>query len=131
MASPRRVKALKGTAIWLPTVLLGLLFVMQGLMKLSGMPVWIERFRDYGYPDNFVFVVGATELLGGILLFVPRVARFGAAMLAVVMIGAGVTHLLHAEVGNGIFTLILAAVFGAIARVRTPKGGFLRLARPT
>ena len=38
MASQKLVRAMKGIGIWLPTVLLGLLFVMQGMMKLSGMP---------------------------------------------------------------------------------------------
>ena len=131
MASQKLVRAMKGIGIWLPTVLLGLLFVMQGVMKLSGMPAWIERFRGYGYPDDFVFVVGAVELLGGLMLFVPRLARFGSAALGVVMLGAAVTHLLQAEIGNAIFTFILALVFGAITRVRTPTGGFLRLARTT
>lgn len=52
MASQKLVRTMKGIGIWLPTVLLGLLFVMQGVMKLSGMPAWIERFRGYGYPDT-------------------------------------------------------------------------------
>ena len=129
MASQRLVNVMKGIAIWAPSVLLGLLFIMQGVMKLSGMPAWIDRFRGYGYPDNFVFVVGAAELLGGVILLVPRVARFGGALLGVVMLGAAATHAAQGEISNAIFTFILAVVLGLIARARTPKGGFLQLAR--
>ena len=53
MTKSNWIKLGKGIAIWVPTFLLGALFIMQGLMKLSGMEVWIERFRDYGYPEHF------------------------------------------------------------------------------
>ena len=127
--SKKFATVLKGIAIWLPTVLLGLLFVMQGVMKLAALPVWIDRFRDYGYPGGFIFVVGVAELAGALLLFVPRTARFGGLLLGVVMLGAAGTHALHNELGNALFTFILACIFVALAWVRTPQGGFLRLAR--
>ena len=117
----------KGAAIWLPTVLFSVLFIMQGLMKLSGMEMWVQRFRDYGYPDGFYLVAGVLELGGALLLLVPRTARIGAAVLGLVMLAAAATHLVQGETPNAFFTLALASLFGVIAYVRTPG---TRLGRP-
>ena len=118
----------KGIAIWTPTVLLAVLFIMQGLMKLTGLEMWIERFRDYGYPDHFYLVAGVLELGGALLLLVPRTARYGALVLAVVMLAAAATHLLQGDTSNALFTLGLSAVFGVIAWVRSPGKRLRRVA---
>ena len=118
----------KGVAIWLPTLLFGALFIMQGLMKLSGMEVWVQRFRSYGYPEHFYLVAGVLELGGALLLLLPRTARIGAAILGMVMLAAAATHLLQGETSNVFFTLGLASIFGVIAYVRTPGKRLGRLA---
>ena len=41
-------RILRGAAIWIPTVILGLFYVMQGLMKVIPNPGWEERFRAWG-----------------------------------------------------------------------------------
>ena len=120
MANPKWVTIGKGIAIWVPTIVLGALFIMQGLMKVTGMEAWIRRFRDYGYPEHFYLVAGVLELGGALLLLVPRTARIGATTLTLVMLAAAITHLLQGETPNVFFTLGFAAVFGAIAYVRTP-----------
>lgn len=120
MTSSIWIRIGKGIAIWLPTVLLSALFVMQGLMKLAGLEMWVQRFREYGYPEHFHLVAGVLELGGALLLLVPRTARIGAAMLGLVMLAAAATHLVQGETPNTFFTLGLAAVFGVIAYVRAP-----------
>jgi putative oxidoreductase len=114
------IKFGKGIVIWLPTVLLSVLFLMQGLMKLTGMEVWVERFREYGYPEHFYLVAGVLELGGALLLFVPRTAWIGASTLGVVMLAAAGSHLLQGETFNAFFTLTLASIFGVIAYARRP-----------
>jgi uncharacterized membrane protein YphA (DoxX/SURF4 family) len=122
------IKLGKRIAIWLPTVLLGALFIMQGLMKLSGMEAWVQRFRDFGYPEQFYLVAGVLELGGALLLLAPRTARIGAAILGLVMLAAAATHLIQGETFNVFFTLVLALIFGAIAYVRTPRKRLPRVA---
>jgi len=97
-------------------------------MKLSGMEVWIERFRDYGYPERFYLFAGVLELGGALLLFVPRTARIGAVILGLVMLAAAATHLVQGETPNVFFTLVLALIFGGIAYVRTPRKGLTQVA---
>ena len=71
---PRLKSILKGVAIWLPTVVFGALFVMQGLTKLAPGSPWPEMFGRWGYPDGFHLLVGIVELSCGVGLFVPRIA---------------------------------------------------------
>jgi uncharacterized membrane protein YphA (DoxX/SURF4 family) len=66
------MKRLKPIAIWALQSLLAVLFTIQGVVKLNASPAWISRFRGWGYPDHFYFVVGLAELLGSILLLIPR-----------------------------------------------------------
>ena len=97
---------------WVLQLLLAALFAIQGIMKLSGSATWISRFRAWGYPDRFYFVVGLAELLGAVLLLIPRLAKFGAVMLIVVMVGATATHLIHRE--RQIMTTVILATLLAI-----------------
>lgn len=108
---------LKSICGWVLQLLLAGLFAIQGIMKLSGSPTWISRFRAWGYPDRFYFVVGLAELLGAVLLLIPRLAKFGAAMLIVVMVGATATHLTHRE-PQIMTTLVLATLLAIVLYMR-------------
>jgi uncharacterized membrane protein YphA (DoxX/SURF4 family) len=102
---------------WVLQSLLAALFAIQGIVKLSGSSVWISRFRAWGYPDRFYFVVGLAELLGAVLLLIPRLAKFGAVMLIVVMAGATVTHLIHRE-PQFVTTIVLVALLAIVLYMR-------------
>ena len=58
MARSKLVKLARGVAIWVPTVLFGALFVMQGIFKLMPASPWPEMFRQWGYPAHFYLLVG-------------------------------------------------------------------------
>jgi uncharacterized membrane protein YphA (DoxX/SURF4 family) len=109
---------LKSIGVWAPTVVLGLLFTLQGLAKFPASSPWPAMFKAWGLPSGFHLIVGVAELLGGLLLFVPRLAAYAAAILAAVMVGACLTHLVHGETLQTGFTLGLAALFVLLARVR-------------
>lgn len=67
--------------------------------KFTGNPEMIANFARWGYPDGFHLVVGAAEALGVLLLLVPATARYGGALIAVLMLGALITHLKVGEYG--------------------------------
>lgn len=90
-------------------VLLALFFAIQGIVKLTGSPSWISRFQAWGYPANTHLAVGSAEILGAVLLLIPRLARFGALLLLAIMIGAAATHLVHRE-PQVITTIIVGAL---------------------
>ena len=113
-----RSKALRyvGLAtLWLFSGLLGLGYLAAGWSKFDSF--WVTKFVGYGYPAWFTYVVGVAEMAGGALLFIPKLAVAGAALLAGIMLGATVTHIIHGEI-NWSFTLILMAIFVGIGVAR-------------
>jgi uncharacterized membrane protein YphA (DoxX/SURF4 family) len=90
------MRIVKSVALWALQVLLGALFVMIGVMKFRD-PSWVRSFARWGYPDGFHLVIGALEALGGLALLVPALASYAALLLASIMAGAALTHLVHGE----------------------------------
>jgi uncharacterized membrane protein YphA (DoxX/SURF4 family) len=62
-----------------------------------GFPPYSEKFVSWGYPEWFRYGVGATELLIGILLLLPRRRFLGAALYMFLMTGAVTTHIVNHE----------------------------------
>jgi putative oxidoreductase len=90
------MRIMKTVVVWALQVLVGLMFVLIGVMKFQD-PVWARNFARWGYPDGFYIVVGVLEAVGGLALLVPRVTTYGALLLMAMMVGAAATHLVHGE----------------------------------
>ena len=91
-ATATRGKA-SNIALWTLQVLVALAFVAAGSGKLLGTADMIALFDAVGVGQWFRYLTGSLELLGALLLIVPRKAAFGAVLLACVMAGAVVAHL--------------------------------------
>ena len=86
-----RVLRMAGTvALWIVNILAAAAFVAIGLAKF-GSPEWAIKFERWGYPDGFDMVIGALEIAGGVLLLVPKLSSYAAALLGVILIGAAAT----------------------------------------
>ena len=79
--------------LWVFQIGLALMFFMAGGNKLGGNPMMVGLFDAIGIGQWFRYLTGALEVLGGVLLLVPRAAGLGAALLVPVMVGAVLTHL--------------------------------------
>ena len=90
------MRSIKTIAVWALQVVVGLMFVLIGVMKFQD-PTWARNFARWGYPDGFYIVVGVLEAVGGVALLVPRVTTYAALLLMTMMAGAVVTHLVHGE----------------------------------
>ena len=119
----------KSIFLWVLQILLVALFLMASFPKLTSKPEAVERFRNYGYPDHFYLLIGALELLGAILLLIPKLAAYGASALVVNMIGASLTHLLNDEAPKVLVTGTLMILLAVIAYVRRPE--FIRKRQKT
>ena len=71
---------------------LAAIFICTGLAKLWGAQLVGAQFAAWHYPFGLMYVVGGIEIVGGCLLMMPSARAIGAVLLAVIMIGAGVTH---------------------------------------
>ena len=79
--------------IWGVQILAGLAFLAAGGSKLSGATEMVEMFEKIGFGQWFRYLTGSLEVVGGVLLLLPRTAAIGGWLLAAVMIGAIGTHL--------------------------------------
>ena len=123
LATPRTLAPRIGVAIalWAVTVLSSVFFTLMGLPKVLGQGGWAGRFATWGYPPWFVVVVGVAELAGAVMVLIPRLATLGGSLLAVIMLGAVATHLLHGETARVLVPLVMVAVLTIIAWVRRSR----------
>lgn len=73
-------------------VLLTVAFVMAGGAKLMGAEMMVQTFEAVGVGQWFRYVTGLIEVGGAILLWIPAYRLAGAALLAVTMVGAILSH---------------------------------------
>jgi uncharacterized membrane protein YphA (DoxX/SURF4 family) len=130
---PRRFRALD-----ILYRILGASFVLGGIAKfvLSGVaewPAYAEEFVEWGYPQWVRFFVGSIELIGGALLtMVPRLRLVATGMLAPIMIGAVVTHIVNdSPLGDRIFSPLILVLLVIIGSVSAPWDWRAAWATPT
>jgi len=97
---------------WILSILLALVFIQVAWMKLSSRPNMVAEFNAVGLGQWFRYFTGVLELTGGIGILIPRVSRWAALLLVVVMCGATVAHLtrLHTPPTLPAVLLVLAAL---------------------
>jgi putative oxidoreductase len=76
------------TKTMVPPTLVGLLFVFIGYTKFDSNGSWVQIFARIGLGDWFRYFTGGMQMLGGLLMCVPKTMVYGAAMLTCTMIGA-------------------------------------------
>ena len=88
-------------------------FVVAGGAKLAGVDMMVQTFEAVGIGQWFRYVTALIEIGGAILLWIPALRVKGAALLAVTMVGAVLTHLLILG-PSAVPALILGTIAGAI-----------------
>jgi uncharacterized membrane protein YphA (DoxX/SURF4 family) len=96
------------------------LFLFAGASKIAGTAVMVQLFDAIGVGQWFRYVTGAIEVVAGLTLLVPSLAFFGAASLAVTMVGAIATHVFVAG-GNPAPAIVLLAITVVVAWARRPR----------
>ncbi len=99
---------------WVTAAILFLLFVSSGYPKISPNQSMITRFLNWGYTKEFTQVIGVFELLGGILLIVPRISFYASLGLILLMFGAVYTHI-STGIGSPWFAIITAILLASNA----------------
>ena len=83
---------------------------------------------ELGLSELFPFAIGSLELLGGILLLIPRVAKYGASVLGIVMVGAAYTHLANGEGLQILRPVMVLLLLGTTVWLGRPDKASLRQA---
>ena len=120
IALERSQSRIPSAVLWTLRIISAALFLVAGVSKLAGAPAMVQVFATIGVGQWFRYLTGGIEVVGAILLFVPALARYGAAALAVTMVGAIITHLFIIG-GNPAVPILLLASTATIAW--TKRGG--------
>lgn len=84
---------------------LAIIFTVAAGMKFAATPFEVAGFERFGYPLWFMYAIGALQLLGAALLWVRGLISIGAALLAILMVGAVGSHW---HVGDPVVTAVPA-----------------------
>ena len=69
-------------------------FIPHGWEKFDSEGFWSTAFIEkWGYGLYFMYFIGVLEFLGGIGILIPKVNKYAAFTLALVMLGAVVTRI--------------------------------------
>ena len=85
----------KSVLLWLVGAWFAWRLIVNGIKKFDIEGMWAPAFEEWGYPVWFLFLIGFLETAGGIALLIPKIRYFGGLILAMVMLGAFFTRLIH------------------------------------
>jgi putative oxidoreductase len=97
--------------------LVALAFLAAGGAKLAGVAAMVELFDKVGLGQWFRYFTGLLEVAGAIGLLILRYAFYAAIVLAIVMVGAVITHLTVIG-GSPLPAVALLALSGTITYLR-------------
>ncbi len=106
-------------AVWATTLFLAAVFLLAGWTMVTGNAAW-DRYQVH-YADWFLKTVGIIAIASALLLLIPKTAWIGASMLAVLMVGALVTELLHGQPMTAVFWGLFLISLSALAYYRFPR----------
>lgn len=75
-----------GLSDWMLRGAIALIFVLAGADKFG--PGWVRFFQQVGVGQWFRYFTGVVEIVGGILVLIPRTVEGGLALLACTMASA-------------------------------------------
>lgn len=91
-APDRRAKG-RSVIIFLLSLAVAAQFLLAAYPKLTSDPGMVGAFNIIGLGQWFRYFTGVVEVVGSLLLFLPRLSRLGALLLACTMVGAIIAHL--------------------------------------
>jgi putative oxidoreductase len=105
---------------WMGIILISLFFLQAGILKLIGDPRMIETFNNFGYSAWFRIAIGMLEIVGAISLLSRYSSRYGALLLAAILIGAITSGLVAGRSDGALLEVILLCCLVWIAVARKP-----------
>ena len=100
--------------ITIVSVLLALLFLLNGGMKLAGMMV--EQFELWGYSGWFQYLIGVAETAAGVGFLMKKTRFLAAVAMIPVMLGAIYTLVTNGQAGQAVVPLVALLLCLLVAR---------------
>ncbi len=109
-------------AIWTLRLFLGLAFLTIGAAKLTGSLHTVQTFKAFGWGQWFRYASGGSDILGALLVFVPRWTYYGALLLTCTVGLAAVLSLTRPDFLPALVLTLLAAILAWLKRPRERTG---------
>jgi uncharacterized membrane protein YphA (DoxX/SURF4 family) len=93
---------------WVLCLLLAFAFLMVAGMKLLSKPIMVREFDQVGLGQWFRYFTGTLEVIGAVGLLIPKLSRWAALLLAVVMVGAIIAHFTVLRSSPALAAILLA-----------------------
>lgn len=93
-----------GKGILVVSILLALLFLLNGVMKLTG--AMVEQFAMWGYAAWFQYLIGVAETAAGVGFLMKKARFLAAASMIPVMLGAIYTLVTNGQTGQAAVPLV-------------------------
>lgn len=101
--------------------LLTLALTGAGISKLMGQEMHVQNFARWGYPPFFLYVVGASQIIFVILLWIKSLRKWAGLGILGMFIGAVATHIMAGETSQVVVPAIIGLFGGAVAFLSTSK----------
>ncbi len=121
MSDAKTPSKAKVIVTWVLSGLIALVMLMAGGSKLKGTEEQIAGFAKLGYPVWFLYVTGIIEVVGGILLLIPKTAAIGVLLLGATMVGAVFSLLKVGDVAHAPIPLVFLLVIALIGWLRADQ----------
>ena len=102
----------KGTLV--VSILLALLFLLNGVMKLTG--AMVEQFEMWGYSGWFQYLIGIAETAAGIGFLLKKTRFLAAAAMIPVMLGAIYTLVTNGQAAQAVVPLVALLLCALVAK---------------
>ena len=82
----RSVMDVAGT--WLPRIVVAMLFIVVGRQEFAEHGEWVAIFAKIGFGQWFRYFTGVLQVVGGVLVLVPKTFVLGILLIGCTMAGA-------------------------------------------
>lgn len=96
--------------VWLIGAWFAHSLIKNGIFKLDSDGFWTNAFENWGFPAWFRVFIGVLEIVGGILVLIPKTRFYGGILLCVIMLGALTTRLINGTAYEDAIYLAFSAI---------------------
>ena len=97
-------------------IILGVVFLVAGIGKLTGARVYVNAFRRWRLAPSFRLVVGGLEVFASVLLFTGLFVHVFVILGALILVGiSGGGILIHLNVKDRIHEMLPIIILGTLA----------------
>ncbi len=107
-----------GKLAWALTAIVSVAFMAAGASKLAFPDTSVANFLAWGYPLWVSYAVGVFEVAAALAIWHPKSMFYAVKVIGALMVGAMITHAIHAEWTQIITNLVLLGMASMVAIMR-------------